>query len=144
MVTLLPFLLLMETLHASHSVRQRIATIEFRSDGITIIRLDDNAEVKLQDSLAQHRLLKENYDGIKKYRLLIKPGKYSSITQEAREFASTPDANHMTLGTAVIIRSLAQRIVINFMINFIQKQNMKMRMFESEEKALEWLKELKE
>ncbi len=67
------------------------------------------------------------------------PGKFTSLTKEAREFSQRPESNEMTLATAVVIRSLAQRIVINFMISVMHQQAMKMRMFESEEKAVEWL-----
>ncbi|MDZ4664099.1 MAG: hypothetical protein SGJ15_04425 [Bacteroidota bacterium] len=45
----------------------------------------------------------------------------------------------MTLATAVITTSLAHRIVINFMISIIHQQTMKMKMFDSKEKAIEWL-----
>ncbi len=49
----------------------------------------------------------------------------------------------MTMVSAVVIKSLAQRILINFMINIVQKQNMKMKMFEDKKKAIDWLLSLK-
>lgn len=126
------------------SVRQRIATIDFWNNGITNIRIDDGVEVTLQDSEEQYEILRSRYDGKTKYRILVEPGRYTTITKEAREFSTIPERNAMTLANAVIVRSLAHRIIINFLINFMQKQNMRMRMFDSKDKAIEWLLALNE
>lgn len=122
----------------------RNSTISFLDNGIVLLKIDDNSEVQVEDSIEQHKILKKNYIPGKKFRILVDPGRYTSISTEAREYSSRPENNNLTLATAVIIKSLAQRIVINFMINFVQKQNMRMRMFESKEKAIEWLTGLKE
>lgn len=121
------------------SHRARVSTVEFWSNGIIYIRIDDNAEIQLEDSQAQYKFLLERYNGVDKHRVLVEPGRYTSISKEAREFSQKPEVNAMTLATAVIVRSLAQRIVINFMISVIHQQTMKMRMFESKEKAIDWL-----
>jgi hypothetical protein len=125
------------------SVRLRAATIDFWDNGITNMRIDDNVEVALSDSTEQYELLRARYDGTTKYKILVEPGRYTSISKEAREFSTVPERNAMTAASAVLVRSLAHRIVINFLINFIQKQNMKMRMFDSREKAIEWLLSIK-
>ena len=123
----------------TESVRQRIATVDFWSNGITNLRIDDNVEVTLQDSEEQYEILRSRYDGKTQYRILVEPGRFTTITKEAREFSTVPERNAMTLANAVIVRSLAHRIIINFLINFMQKQNMRMRMFDSKDKAVEWL-----
>ena len=125
------------------SVRQRIATIDFWDNGITNMRIDDNVEITLKDSEEQYEILRARYNGKTKYRILVEPGRYTSVSREAREFSTDPERNAMTAANAVLVRSLAHRIVINFLINFIQKQNMKMRMFDSKEKAIEWLLSIK-
>ena len=107
------------------------------------MRIDDNVEITLSDSTEQYESLRARYDGKKKYKILVEPGRYTSISKEAREFSTVPERNAMTAASAVLVRSLAHRIVINFLINFIQKQNMKMRMFDSREKAIEWLHSIK-
>lgn len=123
----------------TETVRQRVATIDFWDNGITNMRLDDNVEIGLADATEQYELLRSRYNGKTQYRILVEPGRYTSISKEAREFSTVPQRNNMTAASAVLVRSLAHRIVINFLINFIQKQNMKMRMFDSREKAIEWL-----
>lgn len=127
----------------THSVleshRDRTSTIEFWDNGIIFVKIDDKSEVELSDSKAQYDFLRSKFDGKNKHRVLVDPGKFTSLTKEAREFSQRPETNEMTLATAVVIRSLAQRIVINFMISVMHQQTMKMKMFDSKEKAIEWL-----
>jgi hypothetical protein len=121
------------------SRRDRISSIEIWDNGIVFIRIDDNCEVSLQDSKDQQAFLKAKYDGQNKHLVLVEPGRYTSISKEAREFSTLPESNNMTMASAVIVKSIAHRIIINFIINFIRQQNMKMRMFDNKEKAIEWL-----
>ena len=83
--------------------------------------------------------MEKKYDGINKHIILVEPGLDSSISKEAREFATKPESNEMTKATAVIVKSLAHRLVINFIINFTNQQTMKMRMFDNKQKAIDWL-----
>ena len=121
------------------SRRDRISSIEIWDNGIVFIRIDDNSEVSLQDSKDQQAFLKAKYDGRNKHLVLVEPGRYTSISKEAREFSTLPESNNMIMAGAVIVKSIAHRIIINFIINFIRQQNMKMRMFDKKEKAIEWL-----
>ena len=125
------------------TLRQRVSTIEFLPNSIVVIKIDDNVELTLEDFLAHYKALRGRYDGSTKYRLMVEPGLFSSITNEARSFSANTGNNKITMATAVIIKSLAQRLVINFMINSIQKHSMKIQMFDSKEKAIEWLLEIK-
>lgn len=126
------------------SHRGRAYKTEFWDNGIIFIKLDDNSEVTLDDAKEHFAFLKSKFDGKNKMRVLTEPGRYTSITKEAREFSTLPETNKMTLASAVIIKSLAHRIVINFIISFARQQNMHMRMFENKEKAIEWLLSLKQ
>ena len=126
------------------SYRQRLATIELWSNGILFINIDDNCEMELKDAKAQYEIIKSHFDGKRKLRVYVEPGRYTSITREARNFSTLPQNNAMTLGTAVLVRTLAHRLIINFLINIIKQQKMKMRMFDKREKAIEWLLSLEE
>lgn len=121
------------------SHRDRISTVEFWDNGIIFIKIDDNSEICLEDSKNQFNFLKSKFDGINKHKVLVEPGRYSTITKEAREFSTVPQHNEMTIASAVIVKSLAHRIVINFIIGFTRQQTMKMRMFDNKTKAIEWL-----
>jgi hypothetical protein len=127
------------TYHVIESYSDKISTLQFWDNGIIYIKLKDNLQVELEDSMKQHAFLKSRYDGINKHIVLVESGLYTSISKEAREFATKPDSNEMTLATAVIVKSLAHRIIINFIINITNQQKMKMRMFEDKQKAINWL-----
>ena len=131
------------TLEKTYSViessQDRISLIEFWDNGIIFIKLEDNVQVEYEDSKNQHRFLKKKYDGINKHIIMVETGIDTAISKEAREFSTKPETNEMTKATAVIVKSLAHRLVINFIINFTHQQTMKMRMFDNKKKAIDWL-----
>ncbi len=121
------------------SQRQLNSLTEFWDNGIIFIKIDDKVEIELADSVAQYEFLRSKYDGVNKHLILVEPGRFTVLSKEAREFSQRPESNEMTKATAVIARSLAQRIVINFIIAVIHQQTMKMKMFDDRNKAIEWL-----
>lgn len=125
------------------SQRQRISIIEIWDNGIIYIKIDDNNEIDLNDSVKQLNFLQSKFDGENKHLVLVEVGKYTTISKEAREFSERPESNEITEGTAVLTNSLAQRIIVNFIISIIKKQAMKLRAFENKEKAIEWLLSIK-
>lgn len=133
-----------DTYKVLESHRKRIATIEFWDNGVIYIKLDDHETVELEDSKTNFEFLLSKFNGKNKHRILVEPGRYTDISKEAREYSSQLDSNAMTLGTAVIVRTLAHRIMINFMINFTRQASMKMKMFDNRDKAIEWLMHLKQ
>lgn len=121
------------------SNRQRISTIEIWNIGIVYIKIDENCEIDLNDSVKQLTFLRSKFDGVNKHLVLADLGAYTTISKEAREFSERPESNEITMATAVLTRSLAQRIIVNFIISIIKKQAMKLRAFDNKEKAIEWL-----
>ena len=121
------------------SYTDRAYNVEFWSNDIICIKLKDNIQIELEDSKKQYLFLKSKYDGINKHIILVETGADTSISKEAREFATKPESNEMTQATAVIVKSLAHRIIINFIINITHQQTMKMKMFDDKQKAIDWL-----
>jgi hypothetical protein len=121
------------------SFRHGISLFEFWSNGIVYIGIKDDAELQIEDSRWQYDLLSSRYDGRNGLRVLVEPGPNTSITKEAREFASEPERGELSKGTAVLVKSLAHRLVINFIIKLAYRKTMKMRMFDNKEKAIAWL-----
>ncbi|MBK6985110.1 MAG: hypothetical protein IPH32_10310 [Bacteroidetes bacterium] len=121
------------------SVEDRASTIEFWDNEIIFIKLKDNIQVELEDAQKQYLFLKAKYNNINKHIILVETGLDTSISKEAREFASKPESNEMTAATAVIVKSLAHRIIINFIIKLTHQQTMKMKMFDDKQKAINWL-----
>lgn len=121
----------------SHHHRESV--INFTDIGIVYIKLKDNIQIELEDSKKQFQLLKSKYDGINKYLILVEIGNDCSISKDAREFGERPESNEMTKAVAVIVKSLAHRIIVNFIIKFTNHQPMKMKIFDDKQKAMDWL-----
>lgn len=121
------------------SITDRASTIEFWDNDIIFIKLNDNIQIELEDSKKQYLFLKSKYDGVNKHLILVEPGLDTSISKEAREFSSRPESNTMTKASAVIVKSLAHRILINFIIKLTHQQTMKMKLFDDKQKAIDWL-----
>jgi hypothetical protein len=121
------------------SITDRASTIEFWDNDIIFIKLKNDIQIELEDSQKQYLFLKSKYDGVHRHLILVEPGLDTSISKEAREFSSRPESNTMTKATAVIVKSLAHRILINFIIKLTHQQTMKMRLFDDKQKAIDWL-----
>ncbi|MES2763819.1 MAG: hypothetical protein V4677_16510 [Bacteroidota bacterium] len=124
------------TIIESHT--DNISVIELWDNGIIYIKLEDNVQVEYSDAKKQFEFLKSKYNGNKRL-VLVETGRYTSISNEAREFSTRSETNMYTKASAVIVKSLAHRIIINFIINFTRQQAMKMRMFDDKQKAINWL-----
>jgi hypothetical protein len=120
------------------SIRDRVSTVEFLENGIVIFKLEDHVTISIEDAILHTQYLSERFEG-EKFRILVEPGKYTDITKEAREFSARPENNIYTRASAVIIKSIAQRLIMNFIVSFTRNQAVKIRMFDTSEKALEWL-----
>jgi hypothetical protein len=127
----------------SHTVIEshadRTSDVEFWDNSIVYIKIKNHVNIELEDAQQQYQLLKSKYDGINKHLVLVETGNDTSLSKEAREFGSKPESNEMTTAMAVIVKSLAQRLIINFIIKFTHQQAMKMRMFDEKQKAINWL-----
>ena len=122
-------------------IRDRVSTVEFRENALVFFKLDDHVTITLDDAKLHTQYLRERYNGINKFRVLIDPGKYTDLSKEAREFSSLPENNSMTSACAVIVKSMAHRLVMNFIIKFSKAQPVEYQLFENEEKAIDWLKQ---
>jgi hypothetical protein len=127
----------------SHTVTKEFkfptSKIEFWNNGIVFLEIQPNTEIDLDISVEHFKTLQNNQNGSDQYYILVDPGKFTTLTKEAREFSAKPESNAMTNAVAVIIHSLAQRIIINFHSRFISRQKMKMKAFQSQAEAMEWL-----
>ncbi len=119
-------------------IEQTKAFIELLDNEIIYINIKDNAEIEIADSIEQKIFIDDNC-GPNNRLILVHAGANTSITKEAREFASTDEANKTVLATAVIVKGLAQRILINFIMSVLNRKKLKMKLFSSKADAILWL-----
>lgn len=121
-----------------------ISHMDFWDNGIICIKLKPHVNIELEDIKEQRLFLYGRYNGINKHLILVETNIHSTISKEAREFAAKPETHPVTKAVAVLVNSLANRIIINFIIKFSRKQTTKMKMFDSKQKAIDWLLSFKQ
>jgi hypothetical protein len=119
-----------------------IARIELRSDGIVKISMKDDIEVDLDESRKIFSIV-SSFATKKELFVLVIGGKNGNVTKEARDFSGSDEASSVTIAEAVVTPSLSQKLFINFILNFY-KPKREMKLFNTEDAALNWLYTLKE
>lgn len=76
----------------------------------------------------------------KAYGLLLVSGESSSVTKEGREVSASEKHRGKNIATAMVIHSLAQKIIGNFYLS-VNKPVIPTHLFNDKKKALEWLRE---
>lgn len=112
---------------------------EFRNDGILFITVKDNVHLEFEDSKAEHDMLltKPEYLPLK---VLIRAGKNASTSKEVRDYANSAEARAIMNAQALVVESLAHKILANFIKRFY-KVPVNLQIFNNDESAIEWLKQ---
>lgn len=124
--------------------RIEVFMIHLLDNGIFHIEVAGDTVVEVKHLKAQYEFFRSRYDGKNKFTILVESGHDSTLTKEAREYAALPETNAMTMATGVVVKSLAERIILNFIINITSRQAMKIRLFDHKEAAMKWLLSVKE
>lgn len=121
----------MQTVKISH------AEVILREDGIVEVfgcnHVYTTEDIKsIQSAIAQ---LKQKNKAL----ILLHADNYTTIDQDARKYLSTPEAGIHSLAEAYVIRTLAQRLLLNFLIK-VSGTPVPVRFFTHTAEALQWLK----
>lgn len=120
-------------------IEHKTVTISKLTEDIILYVLKDKSVIELEDSKKMYEETLRLMNG-KKYAALIDARAETSLTKEAREWSQDHTLHKDLIAQAIIVTSLANRIVGNFIIKF-HKPVAPTRLFSSREKALEWLHE---
>jgi hypothetical protein len=107
--------------------------------GIIIVRYKEEAEIELDDVIEHSKILKEITNGVK-MPILVDGRKAHAVSPEAREFAASPQESALRSAQALLVNSLAAKLVANFYINF-NKPLHPVKVFKTEKAAIKWLQE---
>ena len=113
-------------------------SVSFRSDGIVNVQIQANDEIDVIHVIQVVDVLEKVGKG-KKFPLLIVVGEYTLPTPEARAYIATPESDPYASAEAYVIQSFTQKLVGNVYLS-LNKPARPTKMFNSEEKAIEWLK----
>jgi hypothetical protein len=122
------------------SIPTRCADLTYLTqEGILRIRLLENSDIDLEESKKMQEV-SLNITNNKQFVALIDARAKVTLSKESREWGSTPEAQKNMLAQAIVVNSLANKLVGNFIIQF-HKPVAKTRLFSDEEIAMRWLKE---
>lgn len=111
------------------------ASFKYQDNFLTII-IKEDAEIDLDQMQEQVRLRREMVNN-EPFVILVDSRAFHNSTKEAREYISKVEDKNW-LGMAVLVNSLATKIVTNF---FIKMNNpaVETKMFTNKEDAVKWL-----
>lgn len=123
-------------------INTEIGDIYINDDGILIMRYKDNLDFNLEKAKSAINICEDISNGIK-MPVLIHTGEFGDMPDDTRKYlASKALANHR-LAVALVIKSLAHRIMAFFIISMRKKYYPSM-IFSNEHDALIWLKSINE
>lgn len=116
-----------------------IVSAELTSDHIIEVRWNS-----IIDEIEKHHLIElkniiQELGSGKKMLVYVDTYNFMSITPEARQYASSNESSEFTLANAVLIDSLAKKLLFNFFMN-ISKPAVPTKGFNSKTEAISWLK----
>lgn len=127
-----------ETINILHHLDLKTSEVNFRSDEIVNLHIKPNQTLTYEDTKKMIEYIGEIGKG-KKYLLLLTTGKYALADKDAREFGASEAGNAYTIAAAIVVKSLAQKLIGNAYIK-LNKPIAPNALFTDETKAIEWLK----
>jgi hypothetical protein len=113
-------------------------TVILRNDGLVLVKVIANSEIDINNVTEVVGALEKIGKG-KKFPLLIIVGEYTLPSAEARAYIAKAESDPYASAEAYVIQSFTQKLVGNVYLSF-NKPARPTRIFNSEEKATEWLK----
>jgi hypothetical protein len=102
--------------------------------------VNPDAVVEIEDAKAAHSANLKLSEG-KVYKLLMVSPKFFNPNQEVMRYLSSEEVTQFRKAAAIVTGNMAIRILMNFFIRMNSKKS-PVRLFRTEELALEWLRSI--
>lgn len=112
--------------------------ISWNHDNVLKFVLKNKSHIELKDSKEMFDVLRRFSNGRKELFVMTVVPEECSYDDEVREFSVTDECSMYTYAEAVVVRSLAHKLLINFTVKFLKPKRL-MKMFLTEDEALRWL-----
>lgn len=122
----------------SKIIETKIAKVWMSGNNICYAELLPGIEIEINGAKENVSALK-NVCGDKKTPIIIDSRNIKSMDRESRIYFSSEEIQTFTLALAILISSAVSRVIGNFFIG-LNKPPYPVKLFTSEEKALDWLK----
>lgn len=118
-------------------------TFTLINDSTILFSIYEGVAIDLDEVKDYVKILRDLAQGERKYLIIDSTNKFPHSTPEARNFfGSDPQARAMRLADAIVVNSLALKMVANFYLRFDASDH-RVKIFNSRDKAMAWIEELK-
>lgn len=121
----------MEIIDLYHSFCERL------ENNIIYVYVKKDADIDVEQIL-QIRETNEKLANGNNYVVLFEIAEFAFISKEAREYGGENELGELRKAMAIVVKSMAHRILANFFIN-VNKPPTPTKVFNDKAKALEWL-----
>ena len=117
----------------------KTASISYFEKNILLIKIIEDSEIDMEES-------KENFEATlkitegKRFAALVDACVPVQVSPEARAFSAKKEMQENLIAQAIVVNTLANRLIGNFIINF-NKPHSPTKLFSDRETALAWLRE---
>lgn len=126
--------------HNKTALLDNISTVTLVDHEMIETRIKKDIEFGLEDAKRNRDFVQEIGQG-KKWLHLTVFGERSVPSKEARNFCTSEEGSQFKLAEAIVVQSLSQKMVFNFMIN-VERPSVRTKLFTSIDEAKEWLNSL--
>ncbi len=120
-------------------IELRAFTTWLNENDICYTMVKNDADIQLQDAIENTAAVKEISEG-KVYPMLVNLKGIKTISKDARDHFSMQGRTPGVTAIAMLIKSPVSKIIGNFFLG-LNRSAVPSRLFTSEEKAIEWLKQ---
>jgi hypothetical protein len=125
--------------HSNIKIELPQASIALEMNGIVFIRIKQGAIldlVKIREiNEAKNKLVDD-----RRHAVIFIAHESAVMTKEARNYSATDEVFKNAVCKAIVVKSTTHRIITNYFIHFL-KPKAPVKMFNSEQKAIEWVLE---
>jgi len=123
-------------------IKTSVATLSLIDDRIIYFKVDANADFGLKEMLEVRNANSILSQG-QPYCVVMEAGLFSNFSEEVRVASASPEHSKNRIALALLQNNLAMRLVINFYLA-INKPVGKTKSFSSKEKAINWLRKMRD
>lgn len=121
-------------------IENQHSLLQLRADGIIEITCNDNHIYEVEDIKENHQAI-QSLSEKKKSLVLNLVGKYTSLSNDAKDFIAKGTHSSFIEAEAFVLRSLAHVILARFYVK-VSKPKVKTAYFSNEKDAVKWLNSL--
>ena len=114
-------------------------TIDLLEGDVAHVHFRDGRTVQVEEVRHMFEALKAERKG-RKVLLLVSVGEGTTMSNEARAYASSPDSNAFVAADAIIVRDFSHQLAANVFVRH-HKPTRPIRMFPDKDSALDWLRQ---